>query len=362
MILILFPRPSLPRPITDDESRPLAPTFVPDVELWAVSAPQRLAAPPILILDDEVLPNAKNLGIEDEYLWTKQVQAIPAVPLQAITDDDVLAILLIDEDYWWTAQTETLPKPPLQAVTDDELLARLGLDEDFWWVPTYRGYTVPMQAITDDEVMPGAKNFALDEDAYQASALFSRSIIRQAISDQDELATAAAPSIIDEDAWLSLGAIVQTWTARLPADDEALALLGLEDDVQTSSAPILRTWLSAPITDTDELALLGIEEDGWTAIPPRWFSTALQTIVDDLASVPTMVDDDPWRAPTLHRLGNSPTPIWDVELINVSGIRIRLVQLFTVRCAKTMPMTVACAKTKPVTVRTTKTITLNVPV
>jgi hypothetical protein len=373
VILILVPRPPRLGPFLDDESLPNAKNFFLEYEQWWINP--LLLTPPIppqaFLSDENVLPNAKNFALEHEAWWVNPQQVfLTNRPPFLDTDERVpfVAPAQMEDDLWLRLVTWPV-SPPAPAILDDETLPNAKnffVDEDLWWLPSYRGYLLPLQAITDDEILPGAANFFLDEDLWSVSGMaLGRLPLVPSTTDEDVWPTPSSGFSGEDELWLR----VTIWPMLPPfpafTDDEVLpnaANFALDEDVALASLAFSQSMVRQAIMDSDDLAPPAssiVDVEFWAVLGPMvqtWALRLPQTEDDALPGAKNFfLDEDLWWVPSYH--GTTVPPlIIDAEMAYASPARLGLVDVFTVRCAKTLPLTVRCAQTKPQTVRATMTI------
>ena len=143
-------------------------------------------------------------------------------------------------------------------------------------------------------------------------------------------------------------------------DDELLALFGLDEELWQPILPWNPRRPSTPITDEEVLPPRGLDEEGWTA----WRATSgiwivAQPLVDD-PTLPVAFDDEAWPLNRPWPWMGGRLPILDDGSATTSGIKIRLIDVFMILCAKTKAASILCAQTKPMPVRVQKTISQTV--
>lgn len=157
--------------------------------------------PPQPFIDDEVLPNAANFGLDDDLdasLLLRQIgQGLR--PAGVLDDADGLFFIGVDDDSlplmaFFTMWQYTYPTFPFLDDDPWTLFTGINIDESYVYViPPIRYATGT--AVTDDEVLPGAVFIALDEDYWspQFTMMIANVMANASVSDTDAWVTFVPP-------------------------------------------------------------------------------------------------------------------------------------------------------------------------
>lgn len=264
---IAAPRPCYPVFFDDGASAPLS--LFPLDEAGDFSC-ARAALKPIIaqpLAYDEQLGLAAT--IVDELGVVLGYTPIRAIVAQPAGDDGDLSFIYVDDDgaLAFMAQPWSAQGQPPDADESLPLTAALTIvDEDGLIVGFIRQAQCYPQPDADDEVI-GLANFFLDQDSQPLPSPLVAAAIKATWTDDDQLVITVSTAI-DEDAWLP-GATAQqrTWAQPTSADD-ALPLLGIEDDVyfygRTAQSPVqFRVF-----TDDEQLFAIGPVDEDFFIIKP----------------------------------------------------------------------------------------------
>ena len=214
--------------------------------------------------------------------------------IQLFTELDELAsaaVTVVDEDFWPGQQFDsTVYRQPLVCTDTEELaqlIASIALDEDPWIpgpsaLPTFR------QPIYDtDEDHAGALGGLRVDENYDVPNLYVGVTFRQPVTDTDDVASVAAPTMVDEpEPVLSVSPTAPWYRQPSPQDhDERVSVPGAAEPGKGLHI-IVRPPVRAPFvwTDTDEMALavqpFSLDEDGWSRPSPYTLPASTLVVLD----------------------------------------------------------------------------------
>lgn len=315
-VLISLPAQALLQPATDDEIGAGLAKFWLDDDLTPtlLSLPAQSLAQPAT--DDEIGARLKNFGLDDDIgpIADAMQRFIARQPI-AIEEDPPALIIYVDDDgaLLLTAQPASISRQP---PTDDETRVVV-CDEDGQLSVNVRLASFRPLHYWSNAAGYGRTKAALDEDngTPASGPATIRAAQLLALYDADEL-----PFVVDEDGFI-LGTIAIGGRIVQPAtDEEALARLGLDDELQSSGFSLRATYSPQPLTDDELIARLGFDDE------PRMIAASLivylarQPAMDDEALPGRALDEDAQRIATLAVAVYAVQPIAVEEIIARFGI------------------------------------------
>jgi len=273
---------------------------------------------------------------DDEGWIPRRPTAVAAYAALAIAVVDEMPALAAEDDAWSAPQrTSAAPRSVSPFCTDDDLPvapAPTIVDEDYVvssLLPAARPPLLPAFADTDEPA--GALYGAFNDDAWMAKVASAAIFARVCAPDTDELATAVAPTIVDDDPWTAPRAVQSSSRAPAPSiDTDETPVLVVEEDAWGLPAVVPTTSNRRALVDTDEMPAHAFEDDQGT-IPIPWQPSWRAISFDDVAigvTPATIVDNDyelwlprvsvpssrRWFAFDVENFVNGATPLEDLDI------------------------------------------------